>query len=153
MKFFTARNTFIAESSLEEIAAIDFDAWIIQLFGAIGDIDREVWEMADRLYALNSALDQQAERRENGQIYVRLDALPDGKMRLSLIEPLGQDEEGESAIKRATIEDTPPGEGEHSMYDGAGFVALLFIGLIAFVCLYAAVTPPKRRTRRRRRAR
>ncbi len=37
------------------------------------------------------------------------------------------------------------------MYDGAGIVALLFIGLIAFVCLYAALTPPKRRSRRRRR--
>ena len=99
VKFFTARNTFIAESSLEEIAAIDFDAWIIQLFGAIEDIDREAWEMADRLYALNSALDQMASRRENGQIYVRLDALPDGKMQLSLIEPVEPDEEGEPAIK------------------------------------------------------
>jgi len=107
VKFFTARNTFIAESSLEEIAAIDFDAWIIQLFGAIEDIDREAWEMADRLYALNSALDQMASRRENGQIYVRLDALPDGKMQLSLIGPVEPDEEGEPAIKMAT----PPGEG------------------------------------------
>ena len=37
------------------------------------------------------------------------------------------------------------------MYDGAGIVALLFILLIAFVCLYAALTPAKRHTRRRRR--
>src|SRR5579872_4053735 len=67
VKFFTARSTFIAESSLEDRSAILFDAWIARLFGDIEDIDRAAWEMADRLYAINAALDQQKERRANGQ--------------------------------------------------------------------------------------
>lgn len=108
VKFFTARTTFIAESSLEQISAIDFDAWIMQLFGDIEDIDRQAWDMADRLFALNTALSQQAERKENGQIYVRLDAVPDGRMQLSLIEPVEPTDEDESAIKPVTNDETEP---------------------------------------------
>ena len=93
VKFFTARSTFIAESSLEEISAINFDAWIAPLFESIDDIDRARWEMADRLYAINIALSQQQERRANGQIYVRLDALPNGQFQLSIIEPVEPTEE------------------------------------------------------------
>lgn len=110
VKFFTARNTFIAESSLEDISAINFDAWIMHLFGDIEVIDREKWEMADRLYAINAALDQQAERREDGQPYVRLDALPDGRRILTIVEPVEAIGEDESAIKPATNEDQEEGE-------------------------------------------
>ena len=105
VKFFTARTTFIAESALTEISAIDFDAWIIQLFGDIEDIDRAAWEMADRLFAINTALAQAEERKENGQIYVRLDVVPGGNMQLSLIEPVEPAEEEEPAIKPATNEE------------------------------------------------
>lgn len=102
VKFFTARTTFIAGSSLEEISAIDFDAVMLQLFGEIADIDREQWSLADRLYALNTALAQQAERRDNGQPYIRLDSVPDGLLQLSIIEPPEPDEAEESAIQSAT---------------------------------------------------
>ena len=99
VKFFTARTTFIAESSLEDISAINFDAWIIQLFGDIEVIDREKWDMADRLYALNTALDQQAERRADEHPYARLDALPDGRHLLTIVEPVEATDTDESAIK------------------------------------------------------
>lgn len=99
VKFFTARATFIAESSLEEISAIHFDAFMLRLFDDIEVIDRAKWEMADRLFALNSALDQTAERQSNGQPYIRLDEVQKGQFQLSLIEPVEPDEQEESAIK------------------------------------------------------
>lgn len=93
VKFFTARDTFIAGSSLEDISAILFDAWAARLFGDIEDIDRAAWTLADRLYAINAALDQQQERRANGQIYVRLDRVSDGRYQLTLIEPAMPEEQ------------------------------------------------------------
>lgn len=103
VKFFTARHTFIADLSVEDMPAINFDAWIARLFGAIEQINRETWEMADRLHAINTALSQQEERRSNGQIYVRLDKVPDGNLQLTLVEPVEQIETEESAIKEESI--------------------------------------------------
>lgn len=95
--FYTARNTFIAEriadSSVETMPAIKFDAFISSLFGSIPDIDREAWILADRIYALNAALSQQQVRIKDQQIYIRLDLLPGGDLLISAINPQ------ESAIK------------------------------------------------------
>lgn len=89
--FFTARNTFIAEriadSSIETMSAIKFDAFISVIFGDIPDIDREAWTLADRIYALNTALSQRQSRVENQQIAIRLDELPNGDMLISVIHP------------------------------------------------------------------
>ena len=92
VKFFTARDTFIADElpnllPIEAESAIKFDVWIALLFKDIVDIDREKWELADRLWAINSALSQQEQRRQNGQVYVRLDPFEDGKFILSIVQP------------------------------------------------------------------
>lgn len=91
VRFFTARNTFIAESiadsSVESMSAIQFDAFIAPLFGAIPDINREEWTLADRIYALNTALTQQEKRIADQQIYIRLDVLPNGYLLISAIHP------------------------------------------------------------------
>lgn len=97
VRFFTAGTTFIAEriadSSVETMSAIQFDAFISSLFGEIPDIDRSTWELADRIYALNVALSQQQERMKNQQPSIRLDGLPNGDLLISAIYP------AEAAIK------------------------------------------------------
>jgi len=100
VRFFTARNTFIADSCLEIMPAIQFDAFIAPLFGAIPDINREEWSLADRIYALNTAFSQQSLRKANQQIYIRLDLLPNGHLLISAINP--QLPAIESAIKDET---------------------------------------------------
>ena len=91
VRYFTARNTFIAESiadsSVETLSAIKFDAFIASLFGEIPDINRAEWSLADRIYALNAALAQQKTRMANEQIYIRLDELPNGHLLISAIHP------------------------------------------------------------------
>lgn len=107
VRFFTARNTFIAESiadsSVETLSAIQFDAFIGSLFGVIPDINRDEWSLADRIYALNTALSQQKTRIANGQIYIRLDELPNGHLLISAIHPQA------SAIKSNEKELPPDG--------------------------------------------
>lgn len=92
VKFFTARTTFIADElpillPIEGKSAIKFDAWIAPLFKDIQGIDRETWELADRLWAINSALSQQEQRRQNGQVYLRLDPFGDVQFILSIVYP------------------------------------------------------------------
>lgn len=89
VRFFTARNTFIAEeiadSSVETMSAIKFDAFISPLFADIPDIDREEWSLANRIYALNAALLQQESRKAKQQPYIRLDLLLNGRLLISAI--------------------------------------------------------------------
>ena len=76
VKFFDAGVTFIADLlPIEHIEAIKFDEWIMQFFSSIQEIDREKWELADKLWAVNSVLSQQKQRREKGQPYLRRDEL------------------------------------------------------------------------------
>lgn len=89
VRFFTACNTFIAEeiadSSVETMSAIKFDAFISSLFADIPDIDRKEWSIANRIYALNAALLQQESRKAKQQPYIRLDLLPNGRLLISAI--------------------------------------------------------------------
>jgi hypothetical protein len=75
VRFFTIGNTFIAGASVEAMPAAQFDALVAPLFKDIQGIDRNAWELADRVHAINSALAQTAERKAKGQIYMRLDFL------------------------------------------------------------------------------
>jgi hypothetical protein len=95
VKYFTARDTFLAEElPFEHESAIKFDAWIMQLFKNIDpSIDREKWELADRVWAINSALSQLEQRRKNGQVYLRLDPWQGGKFMLTIIYPQNAREE------------------------------------------------------------
>lgn len=101
VKYFTARSTYIAESSIEQLSAIEFDAFIMQLFSDIPDIDRLKWEPSDRLFALNSALDQTAERQAEGFPSIRLDEVQKGVFQISLIEPAEPEPAVEPAIESA----------------------------------------------------
>lgn len=85
--FFLAKDVFIADLSLIEMPAVQFDGFIMEFFADIPDIDRNVWELADRLYAINAVLSQAEERKRDGQIYLKLSPLQGKKWALVSIVP------------------------------------------------------------------
>jgi hypothetical protein len=85
--FFLAKDAFIADLSITAMPATQFDGFIAEFFADIPDIDRTVWQLADRLYAINTVLSQTEERKASGQIYLKLSPLPGKRLALVTIVP------------------------------------------------------------------
>jgi hypothetical protein len=85
--FFLAKDVFIADLSLIEMLAVQFDGFIMEFFADIPDIDRTAWELPDRLYAINAILRQVEERKRDSQIYLKLSPLQGKKWALVSIVP------------------------------------------------------------------
>lgn len=85
--FFLAKDVLIADLSIAAMPATQFDGFIAEFFADIPDIDRAVWQLADRLYAINTVLGQTEERKANGQIYLKLSPLSGKQLALVTIVP------------------------------------------------------------------
>jgi hypothetical protein len=109
--FFLAKDTLIADLSITAMPAAQFDGFIAEFFADIPDIDRSIWQLAERLYAINTVLSQAEERKANGHIYLKLSPLPGKQLALVTIVP-EEEHPLEPAPSSVAVRDYPDMEGE-----------------------------------------